>query len=151
MKGEPATQPSASHRRSEDFIRRYGSATNPARMGDGWCLSGGGSPRVFYNRVRSHTRCEICSVSESTLVKSILFVSRQFPPDFVRSVHGVYIRMRVFLEALQEMAESLEMLFYVEEGVDASPAAMQQAEVDIEAFWDIRAKVTLCPVATPDN
>jgi len=43
------------------------------------------------------------------------------------------------------------MLFYVEGGVDASPAAMQQAEVDIKTFWDIRAKVTLCPVATPDN
>ena len=86
-----------------------------------------------------------------TPLKRVLFVSRQFPPDFVRSVHGVYIRMRVFLDALQEMAESLEMLFYVEEGVDVSPAAMQQAEVDMQAFWGIRATVTLCPVATPDD
>src|SRR5262249_12870227 len=84
-------------------------------------------------------------------VKRILFVSRQFPPDFVQSVHGVYIRMRVFLDALQEMADSLEMLFYVEEGVDASHAAMQQAEADLRAFWGIRANVTLCPVAIADN
>src|SRR5215470_6225913 len=88
---------------------------------------------------------------EEPRVKRILFVSRQFPPDFVRSVHGVYIRMRVFLDALQEMADSLEMLFYVEEGVDASPAAMQQAEADLRAFWGIRARVTLCPVAVADN
>ena len=84
-------------------------------------------------------------------MKRILFVSRKFPPDFVRSVHGVYIRMRVFLDALQELADSLEMLFYVEEGVDASPAAMQQAEADLRAFWGIRARVTLCPVAIADD
>lgn len=84
-------------------------------------------------------------------MKRILFVSRQFPQDIVRSVHGVYIRMRVFLDALQEMADALEMLFYVEEGVDASPAAMQQAEADMRSFWGIEATVTLCPVATPDD
>ena len=57
-------------------------------------------------------------------MKRVLFVSRQFPEDITRSVHGVYLRMRLFLDALAELAESIEMLFYVEEGVDASPAAM---------------------------
>jgi len=34
------------------------------------------------------------------------------------------------------------MLFYVEEVVDASPAAMQQAEADLRSFWGIRSNVT---------
>ena len=99
----------------------------------------------------SHASSDIRRFPESTRVKRILFVSRQFPQDIVRSVHGVYIRMRVFLDALQEVADSLEMLFYVEEGVDASPAAMQQAEADMRAFWGIQARVTLCPIAIADK
>lgn len=79
----------------------------------------------------------------------ILFVSRQFPHDIERAVHGGYIRMRLFLDALAELAEPIEMLFYTEPGVDASPAAMRKAERDLLAAWGIRAKVTLCPVAPP--
>ena len=99
----------------------------------------------------SHASSDIRRFPGSTRVKRILFVSRQFPQDIVRSVHGVYIRMRVFLDALQEITESLDMLFYVEEGVDASPAAMQQAEADMQTFWGIQARVTLCPVAISDD
>src|SRR5215475_9204067 len=99
----------------------------------------------------SHASSDIRRFPESTRVKRILFVSRQFPQDIVRSVHGVYIRMRAFLDALQEITESLDMLFYVEEGVDASPAAMQQAEADMQTFWGIQARVTLCPVAISDD
>jgi glycosyltransferase involved in cell wall biosynthesis len=80
-------------------------------------------------------------------VTRILFVSRQFPSDIARSVHGVYIRMRLFLDALKDLAETLEMLFYVEEGVDTSPAAMQRAREALSVAWGIRATVTLCPVA----
>jgi len=82
-------------------------------------------------------------------VSRILFVSRQFPHEIERAVHGVYIRMRLFLDALAELAEPIEMLFYTEPGVDASPTAMRRAEADLNAFWGIRAKVTLCPVASP--
>jgi glycosyltransferase involved in cell wall biosynthesis len=80
-------------------------------------------------------------------VKRVLFVSRQFPEDIARSVHGVYLRMRLFLDALSELAESIEMLFYVEEGVDASPAAMRRAEENLCHAWGVRAQVTLCSVA----
>jgi glycosyltransferase involved in cell wall biosynthesis len=80
-------------------------------------------------------------------VKRVLFVSRQFPQDIVRSVHGVYIRMRLFLDALRELAEELELLFYVEEGVDASPAAAYHAQEALGAMWNIQATVSLCPVA----
>jgi glycosyltransferase involved in cell wall biosynthesis len=80
-------------------------------------------------------------------VKRVLFVSRQFPQDIVRSVHGVYLRMRLFLDALSELAETIEMLFYVEEGVDASPAAMRKSEEQLLRAWGIRARIALCPVA----
>jgi len=84
-------------------------------------------------------------------VNRILFVSRQFPQDIVKAVHGVYIRMRLFLDALAELADDMEMLFYVEPGVEASPAAMRRAEDDLLAAWGVRAKMTLCPVAVPST
>jgi hypothetical protein len=79
-------------------------------------------------------------------LKRVLFVSRQFPHDIARSVHGVYLRMRLFLDALAELADTIEMLFYVEPAVDASPASARRAEGDLRAAWGIRATVTLCPV-----
>jgi glycosyltransferase involved in cell wall biosynthesis len=84
-------------------------------------------------------------------VKRVLFVSRQFPHDIAKSVHGVYLRMRLFLDALAELAEAMEMLFYVEPAIDASPAAARRAEGDLHAAWGIRARVTLCPVAPPPD
>lgn len=80
-------------------------------------------------------------------MKRVLFVSRQFPQDIEKSVHGVYLRMRLFLDALSELAETIEMLFYVEEGVDASSAATRKAEEDLLRAWGIRARITLCPIA----
>jgi hypothetical protein len=50
-------------------------------------------------------------------VRRILYVSRQFPQDIAKSVHGVYVRMRLFLDAIVELADDIEMLFYVEPGV----------------------------------
>src|SRR5512132_3980949 len=57
--------------------------------------------------------------------------------------------MRLFLDALAELAETIEMLFYVEAGIDASPASARRAEGDLRAAWGIRATVTLCPVMPP--
>jgi len=82
-------------------------------------------------------------------MKRILFVSRQFPSDISKSVHGVYMRMRLFLNALMEVSEALDVLFYVEPGVDSSVEAMRRAETDIWAAWCIRANITLCPVEEP--
>jgi len=85
-------------------------------------------------------------------VKRILFVSRQFPSDIARSVHGIYLRMRLFLDALAELSESLDVLFYVEPGIDASPAAMRKAEENLREVWGVRASVALCAVdETPDG
>ena len=58
-------------------------------------------------------------------MKRVLFVSRQFPSDIAKSVHGIYMRMRLFLDALMELSEALDVLFYVEPGVDSSAEAMR--------------------------
>jgi glycosyltransferase involved in cell wall biosynthesis len=84
-------------------------------------------------------------------MKRVLFVSRQFPSDIAKSVHGVYMRMRLFLDALMELSEALDVLFYVEPGVDSSAEAMRRAEADIWAAWGIRANITLCPVEEPSS
>src|SRR5215467_3735332 len=78
-----------------------------------------------------------------------LFVSRQYPHDIAKSVHGVYLRMRLFLDALAELAETIDMLFYVEPGVDASRMGAQKAEDELYRAWGIQANVTLCPVVSP--
>jgi len=66
-------------------------------------------------------------------MQRILFVSRQFPSDIAKSVHGTYLRMRLFLDALAELAECLDVLSYVEPGIEASPAAMRKAEEKLRA------------------
>jgi hypothetical protein len=50
------------------------------------------------------------------------------------------------LDALSELAETIEMLFYVEEGVDASVAAMRKARKTSSAHG-ASGQDTLCPVA----
>ena len=59
--------------------------------------------------------------------------------------------MRLFLDAIVELTDDIEMLFYVEPGVEATPAAMRRAEHDLLAAGHIHAKVTWCPVAVPST
>jgi len=69
-------------------------------------------------RILSSKNCERLldrrqSGKADTRVRRILYVSRQFPQDIAKSVHGVYILMRLFLDAIVELADDIEMLFYV--------------------------------------
>ena len=78
-------------------------------------------------------------ISGSPRVKRILFVSRQFPQDIVRSVHGVYIRMRVFTGRAPGDGRCPRRCSSMSRKVSsASPAAMQQAEADMRSFWGHR-------------
>ena len=81
----------------------------------------------------------------------VLFVSRQFPSDIAKSVHGIYLRMRLFLDALAELAEKIGVLFYVEPGVDTSPAATRRGGEDLFSAWGLRVSVTLCSVDEPSG
>jgi glycosyltransferase involved in cell wall biosynthesis len=59
--------------------------------------------------------------------------------------------MRLFLDALAEVAGEVDVLFYVEPGVDTSPAATRKAGEDLFSAWGLRASVTLCSVHEPSS
>ncbi len=75
-------------------------------------------------------------------MKRILFVSRAFPADFSIATHGSYKRMRTFLEAIQRVAETVEILFYVPEGTDISLSSVKSAQENLAKYWSIDAKVS---------
>ena len=62
-------------------------------------------------------------------MKRALFVSEIFPYNLDLSVHGVFMRMRMMLEALSAETDELELLFFVErhqwlQGWHASKASL---------------------------
>ena len=82
-------------------------------------------------------------------MRRILFVSRKFPPDVEKSSDGTFLRMRLFLDALTELADTVDILFYVDPGSDVSLAASRRTEDGFRSIWGIPSRVTLCPLGTP--
>jgi len=56
--------------------------------------------------------------------------------------------MRLFLDALTELAETIDILFYVDPGTDVSPAASRRTEDGLRSLWGIPSRVMLCPLAS---
>jgi len=75
----------------------------------------------------------------------ILFVTGNFPYDLRILVHGVYKRMRMFIDAIKEVA-SIEMLIFVRPEVDISPSLVSSLERSFSEYWDAEIKVFLCPI-----
>jgi glycosyltransferase involved in cell wall biosynthesis len=73
----------------------------------------------------------------------VLFVSSTFPNDLKTKVGGVYQRMRLFVDAIKEIA-SLDMLFYVPAGVDTAPSAVDRLEKNLSKYWDASIRLSLC-------
>ena len=73
----------------------------------------------------------------------VLFVSTHFPRDLRRQVSGIFQRMRMFVDALKEMAH-LDMLFYVPADVDTSPAAVSAWERTLSQHWEANLHLSLC-------
>jgi len=80
------------------------------------------------------------------MMKRILFVSRAFPADFNTATHGSYKRMRTFLEAIQRVAETVDILFYVPQGADTSLSRSMAAQESLAKFWSINASVSFAPM-----
>lgn len=78
------------------------------------------------------------------------FVSRTFPTDLDKSVHGIYKRMGMFVEALKDEGE-LDMLFYVDESIPVSPEYVEEAEAYLKGRWKADLKLTLCRFATKES
>lgn len=77
-------------------------------------------------------------------MKRILFVSAFYPRDFQRATHGVYLRMRLLLEAIQRVAGTVEVLFFVPSEREDDRDACAATEAALLKYWKIRAQVTLC-------
>lgn len=75
----------------------------------------------------------------------ILFVTGNLPYDLRIAVHGVYKRMRMFIDAIKEVA-SIEMLIFVRPEVDISPTLVSSLERSFSEYWDVEINVFLCPI-----
>ncbi|MEQ9620236.1 MAG: glycosyltransferase [Deltaproteobacteria bacterium] len=75
-----------------------------------------------------------------------LFISRHFPSDLRTSVHGVYKRMGMFIEAIKDFA-GLDMLFYVPEDQSYSQSQISDLEESFSKHWEADIKLFLCSVS----
>lgn len=73
-----------------------------------------------------------------------LVLSKAFPDDPERKVHGVYQRLGMFVEALGEMAE-LDGLFFVPPEIDTSPESRRRYEERLSAHWGLDFRLTMVP------
>jgi glycosyltransferase involved in cell wall biosynthesis len=74
------------------------------------------------------------------------FVSRAFPACPEKSVHGIFKRMGMFIEAMKHLGE-LHMLFYVNPDFPADARYTVEAEAKLARHWDADLKLTLCNMA----
>lgn len=73
----------------------------------------------------------------------VLFVTSTYPEDIQACRHGIYQRMKLFIEAIQDFAD-LDILFYVGPGVDIAPERAVRMEKMLEEHWHCKAGVLLC-------
>ncbi|HKO88194.1 MAG TPA: glycosyltransferase [Burkholderiales bacterium] len=79
-----------------------------------------------------------------TGLRRILFVSANYPADFDKAVHGVFLRMRLFVETLHELAPNLDVLFFARPDLvnESSRASLEQK---LREKWGVNAHVMLAP------
>jgi len=72
----------------------------------------------------------------------VLVVSKHLPDNFQTKVHGVYQRLRMFLGAIQQIAQ-IEALFYVRGNMDVSPHTISKMENCFSKYWNIDLRLFL--------
>lgn len=73
----------------------------------------------------------------------VLFVSNSFPRDLRTNVSGKFQRMKMFVDAIKEMAH-LDVLFYVSADMDTSPAAVSAWQRALSQHWEADLHLCLC-------
>lgn len=73
----------------------------------------------------------------------ILFISSYFPENLSTSIHGVYKRMGMFIDAIKEIAE-IDILFFVDPD-NYKPEALKDYEKEFSKHWDTDINLYLCP------
>src|SRR5229473_1106274 len=74
----------------------------------------------------------------------LLFVSTSFPRDLRTYVTGSFQRMKMFLDAIKEIAH-IDLLFYVPVDVNVSPSATSAVERELCQHWAADIRLFLCP------
>ena len=80
----------------------------------------------------------------------ILFVSTNFPTDVKTSVHGLFKRMAMFINALNGLGD-MDCLFYVPRDFDCSEASIRQHETELCKHWGVEIRLFLAHRALPKN
>lgn len=80
-----------------------------------------------------------------------LFVSRNLPDDPAINVHGIFKRMGLFIEAVLELVDELDMLFYVMPSFDTSPERVSKMEGELRSLWGSKINLFLARRALPKN
>ncbi len=73
---------------------------------------------------------------------NVLVVSKNLPSDFRTKVHGVYQRLRMFLEGINEIA-NIDVLFYVSSDLQDSPSVVSQIKQSFLTYWNIDLNVII--------
>jgi hypothetical protein len=88
--------------------------------------------------------CAINGIYNSPQLKMrVLFVSTYFPPERV-FVNGPFKRMRIFIDAIKEIA-SLDVLFFVPPNIDVSPSSVSDFESDFSKQWNAKISLFMYP------
>ncbi len=74
----------------------------------------------------------------------VLITSCRFPADLKKDVQGTFRRFNLFMDAFKAIAQ-IDLLFYVPEGIDCSPAAIAQQQTALSAHWNTPVTLFLCP------
>lgn len=78
-----------------------------------------------------------------------LIVTACPPPDPNRDVHGIYRRLRMFVGALAQVSESLEILHFVPSDWKEADSAPHSLDASQSAYWGTPVKVTIAPLQQP--
>lgn len=76
-----------------------------------------------------------------TTATRMVFVSRAFPADFDRSTYGMFIRLRLLLDALRPLVDVMDILFFVDNEVPVSDELRRSTAAEIETRWGIAANI----------
>ena len=76
-----------------------------------------------------------------------LFVTRSFPADLEKATYGIYTRMRLFLDALAAIADTIDILFYVNPEIALTSSDLSKLQDGIHTKWKINSAVTASRLA----
>lgn len=79
---------------------------------------------------------------------TVLMVSCSFPEKMEMSVHGIFQRMNLFIEALMAFGD-LEILFYVPSRIDLSDAFRSRHEKILSKHFGIKIRLSFCHLYSP--